>query len=65
MALLGTLPMARRCFFAAAGPRDGSARGGHLFEATVRPTAELVRNTYPKPVRRKIHSEWDLPLLAP
>ena len=49
----------------ALGRRDGSARGGHLFEATVRPTVELVLNTYPKPVRRKIDSEWDLPLLAP
>jgi len=49
----------------ALGLRDGSARGGHLFEATVRPTVELVLNTYLKPVRRKIDSEWDLPLLAP
>jgi predicted DNA-binding protein with PD1-like motif len=49
----------------ALGLRDGSSRGGHLFEATVRPTVELVLNTYPKPVRRKIDSEWDLPLLAP
>jgi predicted DNA-binding protein with PD1-like motif len=49
----------------ALGLRVGSARGGHLFGATVRPTVELVPNTYPKPVRRKIDSEWDLPLLAP
>jgi predicted DNA-binding protein with PD1-like motif len=49
----------------ALGLRDGSSRGGHLFEATVLPTVELVLTTYPKPVRRKIDSEWDLPLLAP
>jgi predicted DNA-binding protein with PD1-like motif len=36
----------------ALGLRDGSARGGHLFEATVRPTVELVLTTYPRPVRR-------------
>jgi predicted DNA-binding protein with PD1-like motif len=44
--------------------RDGSDRGGHLFEMTVRPTVELVLNTYPKAVRRRIDSEWDLPLLG-
>jgi predicted DNA-binding protein with PD1-like motif len=49
----------------ALGLRDGSARGGHLFEATVRPTVELVLNTYPKPVRRDIDSETGLPLLNP
>jgi predicted DNA-binding protein with PD1-like motif len=47
------------------GRRDGSARGGHLFAITVRPTVELVLNTYPKSVRRKIDPEWDLPLLNP
>ena len=49
----------------ALGRRDGSARGGHLFEMTVRPTVELVLTTYAKPVRRKIDPEWGLPLLAP
>ena len=49
----------------ALGLRDGSARGGHLFEATVRPTVELVLNTYPKPVRRMIDTETGLPLLDP
>ena len=47
------------------GRRDGSARGGHLFEATVRPTVELVLTAYPKPVRRKIDAETGLPLLDP
>ena len=49
----------------ALGLRDGSARGGHLFEATVRPTVELVLTAYPKPVRRKVDPETHLPLLDP
>src|SRR5713226_4090884 len=49
----------------ALGLREGSARGGHLFEATVRPTVELVLTTYPKPVRRKIDPDTGLPLLDP
>jgi predicted DNA-binding protein with PD1-like motif len=49
----------------ALGRRDGSARGGHLFEATVRPTVELVLTAYPKPVRRKVDPETGLPLLDP
>jgi uncharacterized protein len=49
----------------ALGLRDGSARGGHLFEATVRPTVELVMTTYSKPIRRKIDPDTGLPLLDP
>jgi predicted DNA-binding protein with PD1-like motif len=49
----------------ALGLRDGSARGGHLFAATVRPTVEIVLTTYPKPVRRKIDPDTGLPLLDP
>jgi predicted DNA-binding protein with PD1-like motif len=47
----------------ALGMRDGSTRGGHLFEASVRPTAEVVLTTYSKPVRRKIDPDTGLPLL--
>jgi predicted DNA-binding protein with PD1-like motif len=47
----------------ALGQRDGSARGGHLFAATVRPTVELVLTAYPKAVRRQIDPESGLPLL--
>jgi uncharacterized protein len=47
----------------ALGRRDGSARGGHLFEATARPTVELVLTTYRKPVRRKLDPEWGVDLL--
>jgi predicted DNA-binding protein with PD1-like motif len=49
----------------ALGLRDGSARGGHLFEAIVRPTVEVVLTAYPKPVRRKVDPETGLPLLDP
>jgi predicted DNA-binding protein with PD1-like motif len=41
----------------------GPARGGHLFEATARPTVEVVLTAYPKSVRRKIDPETDLPLI--
>jgi uncharacterized protein len=49
----------------ALGMRDGAARGGHLFEATVRPTVELVLTTSPRPVRREIDRATGLPLLDP
>src|SRR5271167_4794363 len=49
----------------ALGLQDGSARGGHLFEAVVRPTVELVLTTSPRPVRRKIDHDTGLPLLDP
>ena len=47
----------------ALGLLDGQTRGGQQFEATVRPTVELVLTTYSKTVRRKIDPEWGLPLL--
>jgi uncharacterized protein len=50
---------------AAMGLRDGAARGGHLFEATVRPTVELVLTTSPRSVRREVDHETGLPLLDP
>jgi predicted DNA-binding protein with PD1-like motif len=43
------------------GRRGGWTRGGHLFEATVRPTVELVLIASPSPVRRKIDPETGLP----
>jgi uncharacterized protein len=49
----------------ALGLRDGSARGGHLFEATVRPTVELILTTFPRPVRREIDRDTGLPLIDP
>jgi predicted DNA-binding protein with PD1-like motif len=49
----------------ALGMRDGSTRGGHLFEASVRPTVEVVLTTYTKAIRRKIDPDTGLPLLDP
>src|SRR5260370_19825225 len=49
----------------ALGLRDGSARGGHLFEAYVRPTLEVRLTGFARPVRRKIDPGTGLPLLAP
>src|SRR5437588_1127978 len=46
----------------ALGLRDSSTRGGHLFEAIVRPTVELVLTTFSSSVRRKIDPETGLPL---
>ena len=45
------------------GRRDGQAGGGHLFEATVRPTVEVVVTTYAKAMRRQADPDWGLPLL--
>jgi len=49
----------------ALGMRDSSTRGGHLFEASVRPTVEVVLTSYSKPVHRKIDADTGLPLLDP
>ena len=49
----------------ALGLRDGSTRGGHLFEALVRPTVELVLTTYSRSVQRKIDPDTGLALLDP
>jgi predicted DNA-binding protein with PD1-like motif len=49
----------------ALGMRDGTARGGHLFAAMVRPTVELVLTTSPRLVRREIDRATGLPLLDP
>jgi predicted DNA-binding protein with PD1-like motif len=47
------------------GGRSGDGLGGHLFEATVRPTVEVFMTTYAKVVRRQMDPEWGLPLLTP
>jgi predicted DNA-binding protein with PD1-like motif len=49
----------------ALGLRDGSTRGGHLFEAMVRPTVELVLTAYSRSVRRQLDPDTGLPLLEP
>jgi predicted DNA-binding protein with PD1-like motif len=45
------------------GRSDGSAMGGHLLEATVRPTLEVMLVESPKHLRRKHDSESGLALI--
>lgn len=45
------------------GLRDGSTRGGHLLEATVRPTLEVVVTEAPGHLRRTEDDETGLPLI--
>lgn len=47
------------------GKRDGSAWGGHLLEAYVRPTLEVVLTEAPAHLRRCMDSESRLPLINP
>ena len=47
------------------GLRDGSARGGHLLEARVRPTLELVLVQSPAHLRKRHDPETGLALIAP
>jgi predicted DNA-binding protein with PD1-like motif len=44
--------------------RDGTAWGGHLLEAHVRPTLEVVVTEVPASLRRKTDPETGLPLLS-
>ncbi|HSD24102.1 MAG TPA: PPC domain-containing DNA-binding protein [Solirubrobacterales bacterium] len=48
---------------AALAKRDGSAWGGHLVEAEVRPTLEAIVTESPPPLRRRIDPESGLALL--
>jgi uncharacterized protein len=45
------------------GLRDGSTRGGHLKEAHVRPTLELILTEYPKHLERRHDPESGLALI--
>ncbi len=45
------------------GLADGAARGGHLLEAHVRPTLEVVVSEAPAYLRRKKDPETGLPLI--
>ena len=45
------------------GKRDGTAHGGHLLEAHVRPTLEVILVESPKPLRRKMNAEVGLALI--
>ena len=46
------------------GKRDGTAHGGHLLEARVWPTLELIVVESPAHLRRKIDPETSLPLIS-
>jgi len=48
---------------AVVGKRDGSAHGGHLLEAHVWPTLEVVLTDSPTHLRRRIDKETGLPLI--
>lgn len=45
------------------GLSDGSTRGGHLLEAHVWPTLEVVLTESPKHLQRKFNAEAGLPLI--
>jgi predicted DNA-binding protein with PD1-like motif len=45
------------------GARDGTARGGHLFEGHVRPTLEVVLTETSAHLRRTVHEESGLALI--
>jgi uncharacterized protein len=47
------------------GKRDGSAMAGHLGEAHVRPTLEVVVTENPAHLRKVKDKEADLPLIRP
>lgn len=45
------------------GKRDGSAHAGHLMEAHVRPTLELILEESPAHLRRKMNSQFGIALI--
>lgn len=47
------------------GRRDGTTRGGHLKEARVRPTLEVILTEEPRHLRRRHDDETGLALLDP
>jgi predicted DNA-binding protein with PD1-like motif len=47
------------------GRRDGTTRGGHLLEARVQPTLELMLVESPAELQRTIDPATNLPLLKP
>ena len=47
------------------GKKDGTAHGGHLIEAHVRPTLELIIEESPQHLRRKFDSASGLALIDP
>ena len=47
------------------GTREGNARGGHLKEARVRPTLEVIVTETPEHLRRVHDEETGLSLIRP
>jgi predicted DNA-binding protein with PD1-like motif len=45
------------------GLRDGSTRGGHLIEASVWPTLEVVLTEWPRHLRKRFDPEVRLPII--
>lgn len=46
------------------GKVDGTAHGGHLMEAAVEPTLEVILTESPSHLQRKVDPETGLPLIA-
>ena len=47
------------------GRRDTTTRGGHLIDATVRPTLEMIVEDMPAHLRKQIDQQSGLALIAP
>jgi predicted DNA-binding protein with PD1-like motif len=50
---------------AVVGRKDGTAHGGHLLKATVRPTCEVIVTENPAELRKEIDPESGLALIKP
>jgi len=47
------------------GKKDGTAHGGHLLEAHVRPTLEVILTESPQPLQKKYDPDSGLALIRP
>jgi len=45
--------------------RDGTAFGGHLLQAVVRPTCEVILTENPRHLQKQLDPESGLPLIHP
>jgi predicted DNA-binding protein with PD1-like motif len=61
VALEGTVPKVHA--HVVVGKRDGTAHGGHLLEARVRPTLEVILIQPPEPLRRRFDPRSKLALI--
>jgi predicted DNA-binding protein with PD1-like motif len=44
---------------------DGTVRGGHLLEAFVSPTLEVIMTVEPRPMYKKLNGGFNIPLIDP